>query len=247
MGHSAKRQRTDDPISLNFFQWTVVYFSRGLGCLPVILESLYTPMFLYLDLFAAMDPTRLTDAGLPERREWWNRLQRLALPKIEMLFPSPTSNYHYFSQWFRCRGICDIRNDDDMLSPQCDGNPTSWNLDTRYYEADPTYWNLYCESCLSRKTRAGPGSLERRDRMLRQLTMSSAFRFIWTGRRWGIHGAGLATDPNLDGGLIIKRNETSGRLGCLMVADIHTEICDFLPLCLVLGHPKILVKAPCLL
>jgi hypothetical protein len=36
-------------------------------------------------------------------------------------------------------------------------------------------------------------------------------------------------------------------LGCLMVADIHTEICDFLPLCLVLGHPKILVKAPCLL
>jgi hypothetical protein len=103
----SKRQKISPPLNLNFFQWITVFFNSALECDMPILESLYHTMFLHLDLATAMNPDALyahiREHGSPSINalNWSTRLKRLAVPKLEYLFPkdSPFRNFH---RWFGC-------------------------------------------------------------------------------------------------------------------------------------------------
>jgi len=136
-----KRARLEPASTLSFFAWLTLFFAQGLACDMPILESLYHTMFLYLDLLKEMDPDRLFEHiqfGYPTsaRMHWWERLKRLATPKIASLFPKD-SPYSSFSKWFQCN--CSYL-DKQIRYPLRMGSTT-----------DPLFWVLYCDLCVHEK------------------------------------------------------------------------------------------------
>jgi len=139
---TTKRQKIEPIPTLTFFQWIAVFFGYTLECDSPILESLHHSMFLFLDLAVIMDPVRLY-TGMRERKwpavekaAWWELLQRLAIPKIQSLFPAE-SPFADFNKWFTCH-CSDTYCNDRRRFPH-----------TLVRRPDPDYWMLSCSFCIS--------------------------------------------------------------------------------------------------
>jgi hypothetical protein len=144
MSQSSKRLQIEPSPPLNFFQWICVYLGCALGCDARVQASLYHTMFLYIDLVAVLDPNRLY-AGIRERNspavdkaEWWERVRRLTIPKLQFLFPLPDCPFRNFDQWFNC----------NCFFPRfVQGRRFPLRQRGRAMFPDPEDWRLYCEHC----------------------------------------------------------------------------------------------------
>jgi hypothetical protein len=210
-----------------------------------IVESLYHKMFLYLDLAHAMNPERLyAHASFPigNRAAWWERLKRLAIPKIQSLFPW-NSPFYNFNRWFSC--TC-LESNQAPLFPLRQG-----------WTTDPLFWGLYCPVCqhpeqntydcnsLSWAAFKSDRDCEflRRRGLRNLLNTATGFKLIY--RRPGEHGSketwSLLSDPLKDGYPIWLRASTD------RFALNHNQHpfkplsfnCDFRMACIILSQPEI--------